>query len=94
MSISRVLILTGLVLLLTACKFLPTRGPSCNRPGGYESAQNMPSLKVPAGLDAPDTKASLPIPQITEPEKPRQSGDPCLDEPPRYSPPKGAKPAG
>lgn len=93
LRISRVLILTGLVLPLAGCKLLPTRAPSCSRPGGYEAAQNMPPLKVPAGLDAPDTKASLPIPTINEPEKPRQPGDPCLDEPPRYSPAKDAKPA-
>ena len=91
LKVSRVALLALIVLTLASCKLFTHRA-SCDKPGGYESAQNLPGLKVPAGMDAPDTRASLPIPEIAEPEKPRQPGGPCLDAPPRYSPPKVPKP--
>lgn len=85
------------VLSLPACKTL-FKGGSCDKPGPHETAQNLPPLKVPAGLDAPDTRASMPIPELAEPEKPRAAGDPCLDLPPPLNPQKNpaaapAKPA-
>ena len=92
LNMPRVAVLALILLPLAGCKLL-TRANSCDKPGEYESAQNMPPLKVPAGLDAPDTRASLPIPDLAEPEKPRQPGDPCLDAPPPYGPPKVTKPA-
>ncbi|MFM1885271.1 MAG: hypothetical protein RL026_428 [Pseudomonadota bacterium] len=81
----------------------------CNKPQGYEGAADAPPLRIPAGLDAMNTRAALRIPEAAQPEPPaRKLSDPCLDEPPRYNPnarllpvPKGAaagaaagKPAG
>jgi hypothetical protein len=48
---------------------------------------------VPPGLDAPDTRNALPIPPLSEPERPRKAEDPCLDAPPKYSVPKETRPA-
>jgi uncharacterized lipoprotein len=84
---SRIALVALVALSLAGCKTL-FKGGSCDKPGGYESAQNLPPLKVPAGLDAPDTRASMPIPELSEPEKPRAAGDPCLDEPPPLNPSK------
>jgi uncharacterized lipoprotein len=87
----RWLVLILLVLPLASCGFFK-RSSDCDRPGGYESAVNLPPLKVPAGMDAPDTRASMPIPDISAPEKPRQPGDRCLDLPPRYNPQPDSQP--
>jgi uncharacterized lipoprotein len=93
---SRIIVVVLACLPLGACKLL--RG-NCHKPGVYASAQSVRPLKVPAGLDAPDTRAALRVPELNEPERVRGPGEPCLDEPPRYvapkpsGPPPAAKPA-
>lgn len=58
---------------------------SCNKPQPYASAQSIPPLRVPSGLDAPDTHAALKIPPLNEPTPPPRSlSEPCLDEPPQF----------
>lgn len=83
---SRHLIVLGLsaVALLTGCRSTP----ACSRPTQYTEAQarEMPPLRIPAGLEAPDTRGALRIPELTEPEAPLPPGVRCLEEPPRYSP--------
>ncbi len=39
-------------------------------------------LKMPVGLDGPDTKQALEIPALNEPEVPRDPQGACLEEPP------------
>jgi uncharacterized lipoprotein len=68
------------VISLAGCKSL-----SCNAPPSYGNDASIPPLEVPVGLDAPDTRNALKIPDLNEPERPRGKGDPCLDEPPPYS---------
>jgi hypothetical protein len=58
---------------------------NCSKPAAYASAHSLPPLKIPVGLDAPDRRAAMKIPDLREPEAPRAPGDPCLDEPPKYS---------
>jgi hypothetical protein len=78
-------------LALAGCHSL--RGKSCNKPAAYVSAQSVPPLKVPAGLDHPDTHGALRVPELNEPEPPpRGPKDPCLDEPPKYAVPKPPRP--
>ncbi|MDW8260471.1 MAG: hypothetical protein RML32_13620 [Gammaproteobacteria bacterium] len=62
------------------------RASPCDERQPYESAESLPPLKVPPGLDAPDTRGALRIPELNEPEPPRPPGGPCLDAPPRYLP--------
>jgi uncharacterized lipoprotein len=63
----------------------------CNKPQMYNSAQSVPPLQVPAGIDAPDTHAALHIPPLNEPAPPaRKPTDPCLDEPPLFAAPRPA----
>ena len=48
-------------------------------------AKSVAPLKVPAGLDAPETSSALRIPALTEPAPPARKGrEPCLDEPPPF----------
>lgn len=66
---------------------------TCVRAEDFAGAQNNPPLKVPPGLQAPDTRAALPIPPLNEPERPRAADEGCLDAPPRYAIPKATRPA-
>ena len=70
-------------LSLAGCKVFRS---NCHAPQGYEVAQNHAPIKVPAGLEAPDTRAALRIPDVSAVEAPLKANDPCLDEPPRFAP--------
>jgi uncharacterized lipoprotein len=59
----------------------------CHKPAVYMEAESIPPLTVPAGLDAPDTKAALKVPELATPERVRGANEPCLDAPPRYTAP-------
>ncbi len=84
-----VLVCAGVFVLLGGCRAL--RGAnSCNKPQPYMAATSVPPLKIPAGLDAPDTANALKLPTLHEPAAPRSKKDPCLDEPPSF---KVSKPA-
>lgn len=83
-SILRSLPLTALcggLLLLGGCKGLVG---NCHKPQAYSSAQSLPPLHIPVGLDGPDTRAAVRIPELNEPAAPRGKNDPCLEEPPRF----------
>ncbi len=73
--------LCGALLLLGGCKSMTG---SCHKPHAYSDAKNLPPLHVPVGLDGPDTRAAVRIPELTEPEVPRDKKDPCLEEPPKF----------
>jgi hypothetical protein len=77
--IERFALLAFLVVATAGCKSL-----SCNAPPSYGSDSSIPPLEVPLGLDAPDTRNALRVPDLNEPERPRSKHDPCLDEPPSY----------
>ena len=68
------------VLLLGGCHRIV--GGNCNKPQIYATAGDLPPLRIPAGLDGPDTRSALRVPELNEPEAPRSPKDPCLDEPP------------
>ena len=69
---------------------LRNAGRSCHEVQPYTKAQSIAPLKMPAGLDSPDTSNALHIPALNAPEAPpRKRSDPCLDEPPSF---KVAKP--
>jgi len=67
----------GTLLLAAGCR---STG-SCRNSQAYAEAQEVPVLKMPAGLDGPDTREALQIPPLTEPEAPRPAKGPCLEEP-------------
>ena len=87
-----VVFLVALGAGLSGCHAL--RGHSClNDDRTYTRATSIAPLKVPAGLDAPDSKNGLKIPDLNEPAQERGPKEQCLDEPPKYADPKGPKPA-
>ena len=57
----------------------------CSNPDAYAGAENLPRLKIPVGLDGPDTSQSLQIPP--EPVALPVAGDSCLEEPPEMREP-------
>jgi hypothetical protein len=72
---------TGMLLLTGGCHVLGT----CNNPEAYAGAREIPPLKMPVGLDGPDTSRAVRIPPLDEPEAPRGADAPCLEEPPPWA---------
>ena len=58
----------------------------CHRPQEYQRAAQVAPLKVPAGLDTPNTQGALVIPTVDLAPPPPGPHDACLDTPPRYKP--------
>ena len=77
----KVLALVSTAVLMVGCKGISS---SCSKPQAYATAENVPSLKVPVGLDGPDTRGALVIPDLNEPEAPRGPDSACLEEPPAF----------
>ena|SRR6516165_7104372 len=82
----------GIVLLLL---LLPLAGgchifggataKACHGPQPYQKATTVAPLKIPGGLDAPDTTNALKLPTLNEPAPAARKGNqPCLDEPPPF----------
>jgi len=93
-SVGKVL-LTSVLLAqaLTGCRWINKIGGSCHDKKPYMTAQSVPPLQVPPGLDAADTSSALKIPRLNEPAPPARTGkDPCLDEPPAFVTPKTPTP--
>jgi uncharacterized lipoprotein len=81
MKASMALLVISVAGLASSCGlFRPER--DCRKPQAYESSRSIAHLQVPAGMNAPDTRDALVIPEVTAPEAPPSGG--CLDEPPRY----------
>jgi len=66
---------------------------TCAKPADFANTVDNPPLRVPAGLQGPDTRSALPVPPLNEPERTRAASEPCLDAPPRYAVPAPAKPS-
>ncbi len=96
-SMLRLGLILAVALALAGChpfKALRSRELSCHKKQPYTAATSVPPLKIPAGLDTPDTTNALHIPPLNEPAPPLRKGkQPCLDEPPSFKlPPKPAPP--
>ena len=48
----------------------------------YVGAKELPPLKAPPGLESPDTRNALKLPNLNTPERVRGPDEPCLDAPP------------
>jgi hypothetical protein len=84
---SRALLLSTAAAALLLASGCSTIVGSCSGPLPHESAADLPPLKMPTGLEAPDTGKALEIPEVTEPELPRGEDSPCLDAPPAITAP-------
>ena len=82
--------LTLLAVLVTAgCNPFrrhSARNELCKEPEGYAQSVEAKTLTIPAGLESPDTRSALRIPDLTTPQPPPRTKDQgCLDEPPPYT---------
>ena len=84
MSLDRVLMIMSGAALLSGCHLFSKLTPDCHTPQEYQRAGQVAPLKVPAGLDAPNTKDALVIPTVDLAPPPPGPKDACLDVPPRY----------
>jgi uncharacterized lipoprotein len=85
------LILALSVLALAVLPGCKSRETSCKQDNkDYVGAKEMPPLKAPPELSAPDTRNALKVPPLTSPERVRSKSEPCLDIPPPFAAPPGA----
>ena len=86
MSLDRVLMLVAAVALTSGCHLFGKLTPDCHTAQEYQRAGQVAPLKVPAGLDSPNTQGAMVIPTVALAPPPPGKKDACLDVPPRYLP--------
>ena len=86
MSFERTLVLGGAVALLCGCHLSRRLNPDCHVHQEYQDARQLELLKVPEGLDSPNTQGSLAIPTVEVAPPPPGPKDACLDVPPKFKP--------
>src|ERR1700675_3071636 len=86
MSLERVLMLIAAAALTTGCHLFSKLTPDCHTAQEYQRAGQVAPLKVPAGLDSPNTQGAMVIPAVALAPPPPGKKDTCLDVPPRYLP--------
>jgi uncharacterized lipoprotein len=86
MSLDRTLPIIAAAMLLCACHTFSRVVPDCRKPQEYQRAAQLAPLKVPAGLDTPNTQGALAIPTVELSAPPPGPNTACLDTPPRYKP--------
>jgi hypothetical protein len=96
------LICAVLLPLLAGCTLFnrvfhrsPKTAASCHERPFAGNAESRPSLKVPEGLSAPDTRNAVKIPELATADRERPKTEPCLALPPPFyakAPPGAAKP--
>ena len=79
-------------MLLSGCGFFRASSQSCRSDTVYLGAKEEAPLRIPPGLEAPDTRNALKVPDLNVPEAPRAADAKCLDAPPPYSVPKPVEP--
>lgn len=81
------LLCLALLLSVSGCHMLRSKldQRACNETRTYANERSVPLLKVPSGVDTPDTANALRLPQLNEPAPPpRARSARCLDEPPSF----------
>ncbi len=86
MSLDRILMVVAAAALMSGCGLFGRLNPDCHTRQEYQRAGQAPPLKVPAGLDSPNTQGALVIPKVELAPPPPGPKDTCLDVPPRYKP--------
>lgn len=70
---------------VASCSRLGLRSrTACREPQLPATLVDNAPLKVGPGMDLPDTRNAVRVPELKEPEKPRSKSDPCLSRPPAY----------
>jgi uncharacterized lipoprotein len=84
-TVGALLVLVWLPLGASGCHPFRHFAYACHKTQVYMQASSVAPLKIPPGLEAPDTTNALRLTQLNEPAPPRRTGQqPCLDEPPPY----------
>jgi uncharacterized lipoprotein len=86
MRIVKALGLASAAYLLCGCSLFVKMTPDCHSSQDYRKAYSSPPLKVPAGLDTPNTASALVIPTVELAPPAPGPKEQCLDVPPRYKP--------
>ena len=84
MSLDRVLMVMTAAALMSGCHLFSKLTPDCHTPQEYQRAGQVAPLKVPPGLDAPNTKDALVVPTVELAPPVPGPKDRCLDVPPLY----------
>ena len=84
MSFDRILLLAATSSLLCGCNPFTKLTPDCHSTQEYQHSVSAPALKVPAGLDTPNTAGALVIPNVEVAPPAPGPNDSCYDVPPRY----------
>lgn len=81
--------LAAVLPVLSGCHTLHAlTAESCHKPQPYTKAVSVPPLKIPPGLNAPNTSTALVVPPLKGPLPPPPTAkDPCLDAPPAFAVP-------
>jgi hypothetical protein len=75
---------------LQGCAWMPwvhttAKAEKCREPAlPARAASSIPLLQAPEGLDPPDTRNAVKIPDLSSPDTPRSPAAPCLSSPPTY----------
>src|SRR5258706_16095797 len=64
MSLDRVLLVVAAAALMSGCHLFGKLTPDCHTPQEYQRAGQVAPLKVPTGLDSPNTQGALVIPVV------------------------------
>jgi uncharacterized lipoprotein len=86
MSLARIFMLAAAGTLVSGCHLFSKLNPDCHTRQEYQRAASAPPLKVPAGLDSPNTAGALVIPPVSDVPPPPGRKEACYDVPPRYKP--------
>jgi uncharacterized lipoprotein len=86
MSFERLIGFCAASAVLSGCHIMSRLNPDCHTHQEYQQALQVAPLKVPAGLDNPNTQGALVIPTVDLAPPPPGPKDACLDLPPRYKP--------
>ena len=87
MKLIAVGLLLGVVCATSGCNPFRRKNADlvCKGPEGYAEAKSVSPLQIPPGLEAPDTRNALKVPDLNTPEPPvRRQSEGCLDEPPQF----------
>ena len=86
MSFERALVFFAAAISLSGCHIVSRLHPDCHTKQEYQHASQVAALKVPEGLDKPNTAGALVIPTVENAPPPPGPKDACFDQPPRYKP--------
>jgi len=87
MSLDRVLLVVAAAALMSGCHLFGKLTAGLPYSAGISTSRpRWAQLKVPTGLDSPNTQGALVIPVVLLAPPPPGKKDACLDVPPRYTP--------